>query len=66
MLNDWIYSDDRMKLRQECLSKLLNQFGRETIPNDVNEKIYECAHDWISQGNKTTSGILKYFVDNYQ
>ena len=65
MVNDWLYSDDRMKLREQCLLVLLKKYGGELIPHNTNESIYECAHDWISQGHKTTSGIVKYYEAYY-
>ena len=65
MVNDWIYAPDRMKLREQCLLVLLKKYGRETIPDRENENIYECAHDWISQGHKTTAGIVKYYEAYY-
>ena len=64
--NDWIYSEERLKLRQECLWILLNKYGRETIPENTNQKIYECVHDWISQGHKIPAGIVKYYEAYYQ
>ena len=51
---DWRYSEDKLKLRGECLHILLNKFSYDD-PNKVNyttQDIYECAHDWVSQGNK--------------
>ena len=26
-----------------------------------NQDIYECAHDWVSQGNQISHGIVAYF-----
>ena len=66
METDWIYSKERMKLREECLSILLKKYGRESIPENENQSIYECAHDWISQGHKISSGIVKYYEAYYQ
>ena len=60
---DWRYSEDKLKLRGECLHILLNKFSYDD-PNKVNyttQDIYECAHDWVSQGNKISSGIVAYF-----
>lgn len=69
MNQDWIYSEDRMALREQCLSVLLRKFGRDTDDNGVPEystqSIYNCAHDWVSQGNSSTSGIVKYFEAYY-
>ena len=35
------------------------------VPKYSNQSIYECAHDWVSQGNATTSGIVKYYEAYY-
>jgi len=34
-------------------------------PKYTNQSIYECAHDWISQGHKTSFGIVKYYEAYY-
>lgn len=65
MNNDWLYSEDRMKLRGSCLMILLKKYGAQTIPPVHTQAMYECAHDWISQGHKTPSGIIKYFEAYY-
>lgn len=69
MKEDWRYVDDRMNLRGKVLSLLLNRFGRELnedgSPKYSSQSIYECAHDWVSQGNLTTSGIIKYYEAYY-
>ena len=42
---DWRYSEDKLKLRGECLHILLNKFSYDD-PNKVNyttQDIYECA-----------------------
>ncbi len=69
MNDDWRYSEDRMKLRQEVLSILLNKYGGE-LDNTRKSKytcqsIYSCAHDWVSQGHKISSGIVKYYEAYY-
>lgn len=67
MNEDWRYSEDKLKLRGECLHILLNKFSYDD-PNKVNyttQDIYECAHDWVSQGNKISSGIVAYFQAYY-
>ena len=68
MSDDWRYSEERMKLRASCLSILLNKFGGVRIEeaNYTTQNIYECVDTWISQGNASTSGILKYFVVYFQ
>ena len=46
-------NDEQMKLRQQTLSILLNNF-------DDNRAIYECAYEWTSKF-KNTSGLIKYY-----
>ena len=68
MNEDWRYSDDRMKLREEVLKILFSRFGSQLesgVPKYSNQSIYECSHDWVSQGNATTSGIVKYYEAYY-
>jgi len=66
---DWRYSDDRMLLRQQVLNILLTKFGKDLNPDGSskysNQSMYECAHDWVSQGNATTFGIVKYYQAYY-
>jgi hypothetical protein len=42
---------------------LLNKYGSARIEeqNYFTKDIYECADTWVSQGNKTSSGIVAYF-----
>ncbi len=69
MIEDWRYSDDRMELRQKIYQLLLTRFGSQL--NENGEPIYsmqsitECSHDWVSQGNVKTDGIIKYFKAYY-
>ena len=68
MNEDWLYTSDRMKLREHCLSVLLQKYGGEIVdgvPKYSPQSIYECAHDWVSQGNPSSSGIVKYFEAYY-
>ena len=69
MDNDWRYSDERMKLRDQALRVLLSKFGSELTENGEpkysNQSIYECVHDWVSQGNVNTSGLVKYYQAYY-
>jgi hypothetical protein len=66
---DWRYSNDRMELRQKIYQLLLTRFGSQI--NENGEPIYsmqsitECSHDWVSQGNVKTDGIIKYFKAYY-
>ena len=57
-----------MKVRENALKVLLSKFGgqmNESVPKYSNKSIYECAHDWVSQGNVTTSGIVSYYKAYY-
>ena len=69
MNEDWRYSDERMKLREQALTLLLTRFGNELKENGEpvysNQSIYECAHDWVSQGNMNTFGLVKYYQAYY-
>ena len=66
---DWRYIDDRMTLRASALNILLKKFGHQLssdgTPKYTNESIYECVHDWVSQGNLCTYGIAKYYEVYY-
>ena len=69
MNEDWRYNEDKMKLRQEVLSILLKKYGGE-LDNTrkskyTNQSIYQCAHDWVSQGHKISSGVVKYYEAYY-
>ena len=66
--DDWRYSEDKLKLRGEVLKILLAKFGGQmegVIPKYSTQSIFECAHDWVSQGHKTSFGIAKYFEAYY-
>ena len=69
MKDDWRYSDDRLKLREQALNLLLTRFGSELNsdgePVYSNQSIYECVHDWVSQGNMNTFGLVKYYKAYY-
>ena len=66
---DWRYEPERMALREQCLSILLKKFGSELnedgSPKYGTMSIYDCAHDWVSQGNKLTNGIVAYYQAYY-
>lgn len=70
MNNDWLYSDDRMVLREQCLSTLLKEFGgkldEKGRPLYSTESIYACAHDWVSLGVPTAEGIEVHYKLYYQ
>ena len=68
-VEDWRYSDERMDVRTQGLNILFKKFGSELrsdgSPRYSNQSIYECVHDWVSQGNATTSGIVAYYKAYY-
>ena len=66
--DDWRYNDFKMKLRQEVLKILLSKYGGQmegVKPKYSTQSIYECAHDWVSQGNARPDGIAAYFNAYY-
>ena len=68
MTEDWRYSDEKLALREQALKVLLSKYGGQmegSIPKYSTQSIYECAHDWISQGNINTSGIVSYYKAYY-
>ena len=65
---DWRYSDERMEYRQAALKVLLAKFGHQLesgVPVYSSQSIYECAHDWESQGNVRPDGIVAYYKAYY-
>ena len=67
-IDDWRYNDQKMKDREQALRVLLSKFGGQmegVIPKYTGQSIYECAQDWISQGNVSTSGIINYYKTYY-
>lgn len=66
---DWLYSEDRLGLRERVLSTLLRRYGShmkmDGTPEHSTESIYACAHDWVSQGNKSAEGVIEYYQENY-
>ena len=69
MQTDWRYTQEKLEVREKALSMLLQRFGSQLnadgSPKYSSKSIYECAHDWVSQGNKTPHGVSKYFRENY-
>ena len=68
MQTDWRYSEARLNFRAECLNILLKKFGHQmdgVVPKYSSQSIYECAHDWVSQGHNITSGIVAYYQAYY-
>lgn len=68
-MNDWRYSEEKMKTRQSAYIILLMKFGSKLdnlgLPIHNMKSITECAHDWVSQGNMQTDGIVSYFKTYY-
>ena len=66
---DWRYSEERMDVRSQGLNILLKKYGSEICsdgsPRYSTRSIYECIHDWVSQGNIHIDGIVKYYEDYY-
>ena len=60
---DWRYSDEKLKIRGQCLSILLNKYGGAKIDEASysTKDIYECVDTWVSQGNMIHHGIDAYF-----
>lgn len=68
MNTDWRYSEEKLALREQALRVLFTKYGsnmKQSVPEHSAQSIYECAHDWISQGNVTTSGIINYYKAYY-
>ena len=67
-IDDWRYNDYKMKVREQALKVLLSKFGGQMegcVPKYSSQSIYECAQDWVSQGNMNTAGIVKYYEAYY-
>jgi len=65
---DWRYSDERMEIREQVLKVLLSKFGHQLengMPKYSSQSIYECAHDWVSQGNVNSDGVIKCYLEYY-
>lgn len=69
MSEDWRYSDDRMDARAKVYALLLKRFGGllkdDGSPVHSHKSIVECSHDWVSQGNVRTDGIVAYYQAYY-
>tara|TARA_B100000287_G_scaffold289573_1_gene272863 strand:+ start:662 stop:871 length:210 start_codon:yes stop_codon:yes gene_type:complete len=68
MTEDWRYSEEKLALRKQALKVLLTKYGGQmegSLPKYTTQSMYECAHDWVSQGNVSTSGIVSYYEAYY-
>jgi len=58
-----------MDLRERAYNLLLTRFGSQLDANGEPlysmQSITECSHDWVSQGNVSTSGLVKYYQAYY-
>ena len=67
-IDDWRYNDQKMKVREQALKVLFSKFGGQmegVTPKYTSQSMYECAQDWVSQGNMNTAGITKYYEAYY-
>ena len=59
------YSEEKLKLRAECLKILLKTYGNINIKEVTPTRaIYECADEWCSK-HVTTTGLVAYFKAYY-
>ena len=68
MTEDWRYSEQKLALREQALNVLLAKYGGQMegiLPKYTTQSMYECAHDWVSQGNVSTAGIISYYKAYY-
>ena len=54
------YSEEQLKLRQQCLSILLKKYEITTESKYSLRDIYECAEEWTHK-YKTSNGVVDYF-----
>ena len=67
-MEDWRYSEEKLKVRHEAIWALMSKFGGQMegpTPKYSSQSIYECAQDWVSQGNMHVIGIEEYFRKYY-
>ena len=57
------YDDEHMHIRSYALKVLMSAVGGKT---QSNRGIYECVDDWVSKGNVSASGIVKYYLAYYK
>ena len=59
------YSEEKLKLRAECLKILLKTYGNINIKEVTPARaIYECADEWCSK-QVPTAGLVAYFKAYY-
>mgnify|MGYP005683741101 FL=1 len=54
------YSEEQLKLREQCLSILLKKYEITTESKYSLRDIYECAEEWTHK-YKTSNGVVDYF-----
>ena len=54
------YSEEKLKLREQCLSILLKKYEITTESKYSLRDIYECTEEWTHK-YKTSNGIIDYF-----
>ena len=54
------YSEEQLKLREQCLSILLKKYEITTESKYSLRDIYECTEEWTLK-YKTSNGIIDYF-----
>ena len=69
MEEDWRYSEEKLGVRQQAIRILLHKYGSGLDHTRKSKytcrSIYECAHDWVSQGNANCTGITQYYEAYY-
>ena len=51
-MDDWMYTDERMKLRSECFRALQHHLEGHC------REVYEFCHEWIIRGQTNIDEIL--------
>ena len=68
MIEDWLFSDERLDARARALSLLLHEFGSnlnsDGTPEHSPQNLYSAAHDWVSHGC-TTGSVLDFYMTYY-
>ena len=59
------YSEEQLKLRQQCLSILLKRYEITTESKYSLRDIYECAEEWTHK-YKTSNGVVDYLKHTFQ
>jgi len=54
------YSEEKLKLREKCLSILMKRYEITTESKYSLRDIYECAEEWTHK-YKTSNGVVDYF-----